>query len=642
VKKVLTSVFAAFAFLFIIGLNDAKAATETESNDTLSQATELKFYNSTGNQYKASITGQLKDEYDDDYYRFSLSKAGNIAFKISESAGTKFEVTLYDADGDSMEYYSTDYENSSNPVTLFYQGLDKGTYYVKVEYYSGSYTDNIPYTLALDYSQSDFFEKEYNNNPSTANPIALNSIYKGYADEYNNEDYYSFRITQKGEVKVDLSPSPNSKFEVTLYNSHGESMETWYTGYNDNTNLSNVIYTGLPAGTYFVKVEVYSGLEDNIPYQLRVSFKANTNFEEEENDSMSNSNLISVNNPIGATLSSDYDKDYYRLNVTKKMNLSMYLTMPSNVRFYVEIFDQNNDTDKYFYTPYGNGTLSKATDITLNPGIYYISIERYNGDVNKVPYNLKFIERDVTPPGKPKVDAVTDKSTTITGSTEANATVYLKDGNKLNKSVKADKNGKFKFSISKINGGKKLYISASDSSGNKSAETVLTVKDTTAPSAPKVDKVTTQTTSVTGKTEGKAKVVIKVGSKVIGQGTADSKGSFKVKISKQKQNVKLSIYAVDSSKNTSKATTIAVKDGTPPSAPKVDKVTTKTTSVTGKTEGKAKVVIKVGSKVIGQGTADTKGKYKVKISKQKKNTKLSIYAVDAANNTSKATTVTVK
>lgn len=556
-EKVLTSLLAAFLLTFTIGLVNANAATETESNDSRSEATELKFINSSGNQYKANITGEIEGSWDDDYYRFSLSKAGNIAFKISERTGTKFLVTLKDEDGNTVESYYSDYEDAKNPVTLFNEGLNSGTYYVVVEYYGGSYSKNIPYTLELDYTQSDLFEKEDNDNFSKANPLSLNSTYKGYADSFES-DYYSFRLTQKGEVKVKITPSPTTRYLVELYNSSGNVMESWYTTYNDNTNLKDVVYTGLPAGTYFVKVNVYDGYKYNIPYQLNVSFKANNSFEAENNDSMSKSDLISVGTQYAATLSSEDDVDYYRLNLTKKMNLSFYLTRPNDVRFYVTIFDQNK-TYKDIYTSFGKGTLDNISDLTLDPGTYYVKVNDYDGDINKILYNLKVIERDTTPPSKPKVDSLTDQSTSLSGSTEANATVYLKDGNKLSKTVKADKNGKFKFFITKIKGGTKLYITASDSSGNKSSATVITVKDTTAPSAPKVDKITTKTTYITGKTEAKAKVVIKTGNKVIGQGTADSKGYYKVKISKQKKNTKLSIYATDVSKNTSKATTLYVK-----------------------------------------------------------------------------------
>ena len=85
---------------------------------------------------------------------------------------------------------------------------------------------------------------------------------------------------------------------------------------------------------------------------------------------------------------------------------------------------------------------------------------------------------------------------------------------------------------------------------------------------------------------------------------------------------------------------VEAKDTTPPKTLTVNKITTKTTSVTGKTEGKAKVEIKLGKISLGKATAINNGKFNVKIKAQKKGTKLTVIAKDKAGN-AKKTTVTV-
>ncbi|PAD80575.1 hypothetical protein CHH57_24470, partial [Niallia circulans] len=70
-------------------------------------------------------------------------------------------------------------------------------------------------------------------------------------------------------------------------------------------------------------------------------------------------------------------------------------------------------------------------------------------------------------------------------------------------------------------------------------EVVVKVVDKTAPSLSKVNSVSDSAISVTGKTEAKAAVIVKAGSKVLGKATADEKGAFKVKIAKQKAGTKL-------------------------------------------------------------------------------------------------------
>ncbi|PFR92285.1 Ig-like domain-containing protein, partial [Priestia megaterium] len=64
---------------------------------------------------------------------------------------------------------------------------------------------------------------------------------------------------------------------------------------------------------------------------------------------------------------------------------------------------------------------------------------------------------------------------------------------------------------------------------------------------------------ISGKTEANAVITIKSGTKLIASGKADSKGQFKVTISKQKAGVKLTVTAKDAAGNTSSATNVSVK-----------------------------------------------------------------------------------
>ncbi|MBS4201189.1 hypothetical protein KHA93_16235 [Bacillus sp. FJAT-49732] len=78
-----------------------------------------------------------------------------------------------------------------------------------------------------------------------------------------------------------------------------------------------------------------------------------------------------------------------------------------------------------------------------------------------------------------------------------------------------------------------------------------------------------------------------------------------------------------------------------PLVPTVNKITSKTTTVTGTAEKGATVYIYKGSKYLAKGTANNKGTYQIKIKKQTKGTTLKIFAKDAAGNQSKTKTVKV-
>ncbi|NRG28542.1 hypothetical protein HRF69_15625, partial [Bacillus circulans] len=237
---------------------------------------------------------------------------------------------------------------------------------------------------------------------------------------------------------------------------------------------------------------------------------------------------------------------------------------------------------------------------------------------------------------------VSDSAISVTGKTEAKAAVIVKAGSKVLGKATADEKGAFKVKIAKQKAGTKLTIYAEDAAKNKSKEVVVKVVDKTAPSLSKVNSVSDSATSVTGKTEAKAAVIVKAGSKTLGKATADAKGAFKVKIAKQKAGTKLTIYAEDAAKNKSRAVTVTVADKTAPAKPTASNVTAKSTSISGKAEKSATVYVYKGKSKLGKSVVGKKGTYKITIKKQKKHTVLTIYAQDKAGNKSKKREIKVK
>ena len=161
-----------------------------------------------------------------------------------------------------------------------------------------------------------------------------------------------------------------------------------------------------------------------------------------------------------------------------------------------------------------------------------------------------------------------------------------------------------------------------------------------APSIPTVNAVYDNATVITGKAESNAKVYAMVGSKKIGEATAKN-GKYTIKITKQKAGTTIVVYAIDTAGNKSGSKTVKVIDKTAPSVPTVNKITSKSVTVTGKGEKGASIYIYNGSKKIGQGIVDSQGNYKVKIKAQKKGSSLKVYAQDKSGNKSKSKTVKV-
>ncbi|MCK1994847.1 Ig-like domain-containing protein [Peribacillus muralis] len=253
-----------------------------------------------------------------------------------------------------------------------------------------------------------------------------------------------------------------------------------------------------------------------------------------------------------------------------------------------------------------------------------------------------FVNKGATPKN-PTVKPVSDKDVYVTGQSQAEVKVTVKNSaKKVIGSANTDSKGNFNVKISKQSAGSKLSVTATDLAKRESKATTVTVLDKTAPDAPKVNEVSDSAIKVTGKAEVSSTVTLKQNNKNIGTATADSKGNYSIKISKKKAGSVLYVSAKDKAGNIGKATKATVKDKTAPSAPKVNEVTDKATKVTGKAEVGSRLTVKHNNKSIGTATADSKGNYSIKISKKKSGSVLYVSAKDKAGNTGKATKVTVK
>ncbi|MFJ7681443.1 S8 family serine peptidase [Peribacillus butanolivorans] len=200
-----------------------------------------------------------------------------------------------------------------------------------------------------------------------------------------------------------------------------------------------------------------------------------------------------------------------------------------------------------------SATIAKQTAGTT---IYTRVVD--NAGNKSVPVSVKV--EDKTAPTKPTVNSVGDNTTKVTGKAEAGSTVTVKMGSTVLGKAKSNSSGKFTVAMTKKQkAGKVLSVTATDKAGNTSSVKTITVADKTAPSIPSVNTVTTKTTKVTGKAEANSTVYVKASKKVIGSAKATSKGTFSIKIPKQKAGKNLYIYAKDKAKNVSASRKVTVK-----------------------------------------------------------------------------------
>lgn len=138
-------------------------------------------------------------------------------------------------------------------------------------------------------------------------------------------------------------------------------------------------------------------------------------------------------------------------------------------------------------------------------------------------------------------------------------------------------------------------------------------------------------TTMSGTTKPYATVVVKKGSAIVDQVTANKKGVYTLDIGKQKAGTKLTVSITSNGATVSK--TVTVVDRT---APKVTSVlaTNKSNKVIVKTEKGAKIQLKINGKTYTK-TANASGSYTFTFKNLKEATRWSITVTDAAGNATK-------
>jgi hypothetical protein len=297
-----------------------------------------------------------------------------------------------------------------------------------------------------------------------------------------------------------------------------------------------------------------------------------------------------------------------------------------------------------------NGSLYKTVEV-YQDGTFQLDINglEINDELefiatDKAGHNSETLLVKVTEPPTPTapiVNTVTNLSAQITGTAESNAVLELYKEGQLLKTVTANNNGSFVFDIISQKEGTELIVLAVKH-GKVSQPTKIVVKDVKAPEILSVNEVNDRDIKVTGTTEPNAKIEVMANEIVIGTGMSDAAGSFIISIPVQKAGTSIRVTATDLAGNKSQAAMITVKDKTPPVIVSVDPVTDNTQIIKGQTEPGATVNFYTDGVYKGQIKADGLGVFLFHIGYLKANTKLDLYAADAAGNISKSIQVTVK
>ncbi|WP_404410188.1 Ig-like domain-containing protein [Exiguobacterium aurantiacum] len=199
-----------------------------------------------------------------------------------------------------------------------------------------------------------------------------------------------------------------------------------------------------------------------------------------------------------------------------------------------------------------NGKRIRNNWPVKNSGAYTLRVTDQAGNVKSLSFTI-----DKVAPKKPTVSTLTNKSTYVSGKAEKGATVYI-TYNGRTYTTKASSTGSYRYNVKTTKTGVTVSVRVRDAAGNTSSSTSVKVLNTFRTFT--VNSVKSTSNVIIGKGNKGATVQAYVGTKLISKiAKVDSKGNYKLTISRQKPGVVVTVKMTQSGYQEMKKTTRVVK-----------------------------------------------------------------------------------
>lgn len=232
-------------FLFI-SLYTGIAAKAGSGDDTYTTANVI--------SVNKNYIGSCSTAGDVNWYKFTLEKDGYISLyfthDIINSSSQYWSSQVLNED---MEYLDSNqylgYENDETGMNI---GLAAGTYYVRI---GCTKKTSEAYTLRVNFTASDYWEKEFNTYYTTATAISTDTTYYGHVRNSDDKDYYVLTIPADGTLSLDFIHeivNTSKTWRVYLYDASQSVLgKLSSTGYESSGSTGQIQVT---AGTYYVRI----------------------------------------------------------------------------------------------------------------------------------------------------------------------------------------------------------------------------------------------------------------------------------------------------------------------------------------------------------------------------------------------------
>ena len=278
-----------------------------------------------------------------------------------------------------------------------------------------------------------------NTTADTASVISVNATYTDYIKSYDDVSWYKFRISNPGYISFkfthDYVDSSGNYWEAYLYDMDKSCLNSYdYRGTETSVTGGNI---GVPAGTYYIKVQKGGSGYKEVNYNVKINYTASSVWEKEFNDDYNSANTISINKTYYGSIMKYSDVDWYKFKVSKTDSVSLKFThkyMESNGYYWcVDLYNSSFSKLKT-YDLRGTDSSKTMPKIRLSAGTYYLKVAEDGSGYSSVDYTIKInpshthVYKNVITKATPKANGKIVKTCSC-GAT--NGTTVLYAANKI-------------------------------------------------------------------------------------------------------------------------------------------------------------------------------------------------------------------
>ena len=385
--------------LVVTTIGDATTiSVEIEPNSTASTATLL--------EAGRSISGNLFDEADVDFYRINLSSQQTMRVEFGTSTRARFEssrmgmnVEVLNASQTKIGGF-TSYESSTVTSDVV---SGPGDVYIKVSSYGYNFESTLTYNLVVSKvgdATTISVEIEPNSTASTATPLTSGRSMAGSLFDQADVDFYRINLSSQQTMRVELGTSTRARFESSRMGLNVEVLNAaqtkigGFTSYESSTVTTDVI-SG--PGDVYVKISSYGyNFESTLTYNLSVTTVGDAttiSVEIEPNATASTATPLVSGKTITGSLFDQADVDFYRLNLSSQQAMRVALSTSTRARFESSRMGLNVEVLNSSQTKIGGFTSYQSTavtsDVVAGPGDVYIKVSGYGYNFEStLTYNL--------------------------------------------------------------------------------------------------------------------------------------------------------------------------------------------------------------------------------------------------------------